>query len=54
VRQGYQNARILQTVLTQKKETLPDIRCGHCQRKLGEGHYSQLAIKCPRCGTLNL
>lgn len=31
----------------------PDIRCGHCARKLGEGQYSRLAIKCPRCGTLN-
>lgn len=30
-----------------------DIRCGHCNRKLGEGIYQVLAIKCPRCGTLN-
>ncbi|MGZ9712527.1 Com family DNA-binding transcriptional regulator [Glaciimonas sp. GNP009] len=29
------------------------IRCGHCARKLGEGEYISLAIKCPRCGTLN-
>ena len=30
-----------------------DIRCGNCRRKLGEGTYLVLAIKCPRCGTLN-
>ncbi|MDY7547271.1 Com family DNA-binding transcriptional regulator [Glaciimonas sp. CA11.2] len=29
------------------------IRCGHCARNLGEGEYISLAIKCPRCGTLN-
>ncbi|QDQ27690.1 Com family DNA-binding transcriptional regulator [Chitinimonas arctica] len=29
------------------------IRCGHCNRKLGEGRYTVLTIKCPRCGTLN-
>ncbi|PUA16824.1 Com family DNA-binding transcriptional regulator [Glaciimonas sp. PCH181] len=30
-----------------------DIRCGNCSRKLGEGEYITLTIKCPRCGTLN-
>ncbi|HQR98313.1 MULTISPECIES: Com family DNA-binding transcriptional regulator [unclassified Polaromonas] len=25
------------------------IRCGHCHRKLGEGTFSRLEIKCPRC-----
>jgi phage FluMu protein Com len=30
-----------------------DIRCGTCNRKLGEGQYSHLKIKCQRCGTLN-
>ena len=30
-----------------------DIRCGHCGRKLGEGAYARLAIKCPRCRVLN-
>ncbi|MGE8491570.1 Com family DNA-binding transcriptional regulator [Comamonas sp.] len=30
-----------------------DIRCGSCGRKLGEGVYSLLNIKCPRCGALN-
>ncbi|PRC90972.1 Com family DNA-binding transcriptional regulator [Solimicrobium silvestre] len=30
-----------------------DIRCGSCSRKLGEGEYITLSIKCPRCGTLN-
>jgi len=29
------------------------IRCGQCKRKLGEGEYLRLAIKCPRCGTMN-
>lgn len=30
-----------------------DIRCGHCRRKLAEGVYARLAIKCPRCRALN-
>ncbi|MBX9935344.1 MAG: Com family DNA-binding transcriptional regulator [Burkholderiaceae bacterium] len=30
-----------------------EIRCGNCQRKLGEGVYTHLAIKCPRCKALN-
>lgn len=30
-----------------------EIRCGACRRKLGEGEYTRLAIKCPRCGALN-
>ncbi|MFZ6708993.1 Com family DNA-binding transcriptional regulator [Undibacterium sp. TC9W] len=29
------------------------IRCGSCSRKLGEGEFVTLAIKCPRCKTLN-
>ncbi|WP_082793029.1 Com family DNA-binding transcriptional regulator [Collimonas pratensis] len=32
---------------------MQDIRCGSCSRKLGEGEYITLSIKCPRCGTLN-
>ncbi|WP_081483074.1 Com family DNA-binding transcriptional regulator [Bordetella petrii] len=32
---------------------MQDIRCGHCRRKLAEGIYLRLAIKCPRCGTMN-
>ncbi|WP_083844247.1 Com family DNA-binding transcriptional regulator [Pseudogulbenkiania sp. NH8B] len=32
---------------------LDDIRCGHCARKLAEGRYIELSIKCPRCGTIN-
>lgn len=32
---------------------LPQIRCGACHRKLGEGQYLTLVIKCPRCGALN-
>lgn len=30
-----------------------DIRCGQCGRKLGEGIYTVLSIKCPRCRVLN-
>jgi|GEM_PF-1038780 len=29
------------------------IRCRQCQRKLAQGQYIALAIKCPRCRTLN-
>ncbi|MBE0595706.1 MAG: Com family DNA-binding transcriptional regulator [Desulfuromonadales bacterium] len=32
---------------------MDEIRCGACSRKLGEGEYVSLQIKCPRCGTLN-
>ena len=32
---------------------ITDIRCGHCRRKLGEGVYARLVIKCPRCRALN-
>ncbi|WP_329956083.1 Com family DNA-binding transcriptional regulator [Collimonas silvisoli] len=32
---------------------MQDIRCGSCSRKLGQGEYITLSIKCPRCGTLN-
>ena len=30
-----------------------EIRCGNCRRKLAEGEYIRLAIKCPRCGAFN-
>ena len=30
-----------------------EIRCGACSRKLGEGEYTRLVIKCPRCGAMN-
>ncbi|MDO8180143.1 MAG: Com family DNA-binding transcriptional regulator [Undibacterium sp.] len=30
-----------------------EIRCGNCHKKLGEGEYQRLNIKCPRCNTLN-
>ncbi|MGT2495027.1 Com family DNA-binding transcriptional regulator [Cupriavidus basilensis] len=33
---------------------MQEIRCGSCNRKLGAGEYSRLAIKCPRCGTMNV
>ncbi|MDD2721614.1 MAG: Com family DNA-binding transcriptional regulator [Gallionella sp.] len=29
------------------------VRCGSCNRKLAEAEFIRLAIKCPRCGTLN-
>ncbi|TDK65964.1 Com family DNA-binding transcriptional regulator [Sapientia aquatica] len=32
---------------------MQEIRCGNCHRKLGEGIYIQLSIKCPRCKTMN-
>nr|WP_314710664.1 Com family DNA-binding transcriptional regulator [uncultured Comamonas sp.] len=32
---------------------MEEIRCGSCNRKLAEGEYTRLAIKCPRCGALN-
>jgi phage FluMu protein Com len=31
-----------------------EIRCGQCGRLLGKGEAVRLAIKCPRCGTVNL
>lgn len=33
---------------------MQDIRCGHCNKKLGAGIYLHLQIKCPRCGGLNI
>jgi phage FluMu protein Com len=32
---------------------MDEIRCNNCQRKLAEGAYTRLAIKCPRCKALN-
>ena len=32
---------------------MDEIRCGNCHRKLGEGEYTRLAIKCQRCGRIN-
>ncbi|MCL1962258.1 MAG: Com family DNA-binding transcriptional regulator [Desulfovibrionaceae bacterium] len=32
---------------------MQEIRCGQCFRKLGQGRYTHLVIKCPRCGALN-
>lgn len=31
-----------------------EIRCGACYKKLGEGEYRRINIKCPRCGALNV
>ncbi len=33
---------------------MEEIRCGNCNRKLAEADYRRLAIKCPRCGVLNV
>ncbi|MFZ6748501.1 Com family DNA-binding transcriptional regulator [Undibacterium sp. Ren11W] len=33
---------------------MQEIRCGNCHKKLGEGDYRRLNIKCPRCRTLNM
>ncbi|MFZ6875373.1 Com family DNA-binding transcriptional regulator [Undibacterium sp. Di27W] len=32
---------------------MQDIRCGTCSRKLGEGEFVTLTIKCTRCKTMN-
>ncbi|MBI6850959.1 Com family DNA-binding transcriptional regulator, partial [Pseudomonas syringae] len=33
---------------------LKDYRCGQCKKLLARmGDYTELQIKCPRCGTLN-
>ncbi|WPN60790.1 Com family DNA-binding transcriptional regulator [Pseudomonas sp. P9_31] len=33
---------------------LKDCRCGYCKRLLARmGEYTELQIKCSRCGTLN-
>ncbi|WP_312566253.1 Com family DNA-binding transcriptional regulator [Comamonas sp.] len=32
---------------------MTEIRCGNCRRKLAEGEYIRLTIKCPRCGAFN-
>ena len=33
---------------------MEEIRCGVCSPKLGEGVFTRLVIKCPRCGAINL
>ncbi|WP_099737245.1 Com family DNA-binding transcriptional regulator [Comamonas sp. 26] len=32
---------------------MDEIRCGSCRKKLGEGVFQRLNIKCPRCGAFN-
>ncbi|MBX9868289.1 MAG: Com family DNA-binding transcriptional regulator [Burkholderiaceae bacterium] len=32
---------------------MQEIRCGKCHKKLAEGEYRQLCIKCHRCKTMN-
>jgi len=33
---------------------MKDIRCTCCHKKLAEGEFIHLTIKCPRCKTLNI
>ncbi|MGI0658080.1 Com family DNA-binding transcriptional regulator [Pseudomonas aeruginosa] len=33
---------------------MTEIRCAACSRKLGEGEFTRLVIKCPRCRALNV
>ena len=35
------------------QNTLPELRCQHCGKKLAEGYVDLLVIKCPRCRTYN-
>jgi phage FluMu protein Com len=30
-----------------------EVRCGNCRKKLFEGSFSEIDIKCPRCGTMH-
>ena len=32
---------------------MKDVRCKECNRKLAVASYTEIQIKCPRCGTLN-
>ncbi|WP_297575923.1 Com family DNA-binding transcriptional regulator [uncultured Deefgea sp.] len=32
---------------------MQNIRCAQCNKKLAEGRFIELSIKCPRCGALN-
>lgn len=32
---------------------MQEIRCGHCSKKLAEGVFTRLSIKCPRCRVMN-
>ncbi|MGL6010862.1 MAG: Com family DNA-binding transcriptional regulator, partial [Shewanella oncorhynchi] len=32
---------------------MQNIRCAQCHKKLAEGRYLELSIKCPRCGAFN-
>lgn len=34
------------------QNTLPELRCQHCGKKLAEGYVDLLVIKCPRCRTI--
>ncbi|MBK0413631.1 Com family DNA-binding transcriptional regulator [Chromobacterium haemolyticum] len=35
------------------KTIAEEIRCGCCHKKLAEGWYVELRIKCPRCSAMN-
>lgn len=32
---------------------MDEVRCSNCRRLLARGHYSNIEIKCPRCGAIN-
>lgn len=32
---------------------MKEIRCAQCARKLAEGEFVRMVIKCPRCGAMN-
>ncbi|MHA6887213.1 Com family DNA-binding transcriptional regulator [Ralstonia pseudosolanacearum] len=52
--QGRATSRGAGILAQQEQPFMQDIRCGACHRKLGAGEYLRLAIKCPRCGTMNI
>lgn len=33
---------------------MKEVRCSKCNKKLAEADFRQLAIKCPRCGAMNV
>ncbi|MBI3714214.1 MAG: Com family DNA-binding transcriptional regulator [Burkholderiales bacterium] len=32
---------------------MQEIRCGNCRKKLAEGIFTRLNMKCPRCRVMN-
>jgi phage FluMu protein Com len=37
----------------ENRDYTPQIRCGNCDKLLGRGTALNLAIKCPRCRSIN-